>query len=178
MRRGQGDLWLMIVFAVLALIMLGLYITIFGGGVPKILQPVGTITEGLGFESCKLRYRAGQPDIDRDGCSDTLDKCSLLIEGPGGAKALYKRQNFVEGTTDPLSLIYLGNNYCDTDGDSVPDICDQDPKNEKIGCEMDSATGKCKPITDSVKLAKMDIANCRTQVEENMRIGTGGGLFA
>ena len=169
MKRGQGQIFWILIFAALALMYL--YVSVYGGTIFKAKTEaiLGGPFQKAKFLGCKSTYKAGQPDIDRDGCRDThnADLCVFSKEEAikMGATA------YEEGTTDITTLIYLGNEYCDDDEDGISDICDKDPTKAIIGCDMDPGRpGKCMAGPKEMIQRVIGSQNCRDQVQENMRL--------
>ncbi|MFQ5620662.1 MAG: hypothetical protein ACE5FT_02360 [Candidatus Nanoarchaeia archaeon] len=135
-KRGGIDFWLIVVGAVLALVYLLGTMTPIGDMFGATRSVIDSTKLRVEFLKCP---KPADPkfDIDRDGCIDTQDFC-VVDKGYLKRVKYWKTDEDVPASLSEKDLCALGNNFCDTDGDFVPDICDKDPQDPKVLCDIET----------------------------------------
>ena len=159
-KRGQVE-WLIGGF-VLVLIVVFISSGYLGRIYSTVSETISIFDYNSDYQRCKSNAYDGMTDIDKDGCLDSADFCVFTDkEVPEGYKTL----------TGEAGLAAHGNNNCDRDQDGVPDICDKEPANPKIGCEKDTTSVSSSSVTRCKPTQKSDIPfndpNCIGRIKAN-----------
>ena len=145
-KRGISEMWMIIIAGIMAFVILiwaiGFMSPMIGAG----KSAVSSVQMRVNFLKCPPADDPKQ-DIDMDGCVDTQDFCVVDM-------VYLKSIGYNDKDPNVLTeedLCALGNQYCDNDKDFVPDICDPNPQNANILCEIEAEgwlgiRNKCKRI--------------------------------